>query len=693
MCLFIYHCRLPLIAFALAFAALLAACASRAPEIALNGTVIDAYTGQPVPAATIKLGENQLTTDAGGKYQIAQWTDKDTLQVAASGYEPVTIALASQPQLTQPTPPAVTLDAKIRPNTIAGAITDAYTGKPLAGALVKASEMLSVTTGADGRYTIAGVPEGFTLSISAPDHEASSQSLKQTISFDAALRPNVLAGTITDRYTNQPVAGAVVAIGDKLRATTGADGRYRLEGVPSTAAVQISADGYAALTQPIDKTIALDAILRPDVLKGTLVDSVSGAPIKNATLLASATAGSGDVAFARIDNRSDGSFKLEGVPEQGLIQVLAPGYSKAVIELKSGSVPTTIKLEPFSAKALYVKTSVAAYGGMKQMDEYFKIIDNTELNAMVLDLKSDNLADLGLIYYQSNVPIIKELGTSKDLMDIRAILAEAKKHNVYMIARIHIFAHDNLLAETKPEWAAHDDRGCKPNETRKCNGPIFYADWDIAWLDQWNENVWDYNIDLAVEAAQLGFDEVNFDYIRFANDGKTDHMVLSKAIDWRNNPEPLYENIGRFMERAHRKINGAGAFFSADVFGYAAWNPQPNIGQNMEIMSQHADYICPMVYPSHFSFGELGFDDPATHPYEIVAASMQRGAKLIGTNRARLRPWLQDFTLLWRPPIIEYGPKEVRAQIDAAESDKIDAGWLLWDSDNDYTVDALKPEK
>src|SRR5262249_43493523 len=157
MRLFISFRRLPVMVLALAFAALLAACASRAPEIALNGTVIDAYTGQPVPAATIKLGEHQLTTDAGGKYQIVQWTDKDTLQVAASGYDPIPIALPSQPQLTQPTPPAVTLDAKIRPNTIAGAITDAYTGKPLAGALVKASEALSMTTGADGRYTIAGV--------------------------------------------------------------------------------------------------------------------------------------------------------------------------------------------------------------------------------------------------------------------------------------------------------------------------------------------------------------------------------------------------------------------------------------------------------------------------------------------------------------------------------------------------------
>src|SRR5205085_4766791 len=237
-------------------------------------------------------------------------------------------------------------------------------------------------------------------------------------------------------------------------------------------------------------------------------------------------------------------------------------------------VPATIKLEPFQAKALYMKTSVAAQG-MDVVNEYFDLIDRTELNALVLDLKSDNLVDLGLIYYDSQVPIIKELGTSKPLMDVKAILAEAKRRNIYTIARVHIFAHDNLLAETKPEWAAHDTRGCKRGENRPCNGPVFYADWDIAWLDPWNQQVWDYNIALATEAAQLGFDEVNFDYIRFPNDGATQYMTLSKPADWRNNPQAMYDNIGSFMDRAKRSINGSGAFFSADVFGYAAWAPQP----------------------------------------------------------------------------------------------------------------------
>src|SRR5215216_839677 len=248
--------RLSLVAVCFALAAVLVACGD--PDIALNGTIVDAYTGKPIPAATIKLGNNELTTDNGGKFQIAKWTDQDTLQVMAKGYEPITLPLASQPQLAKPTPPAVSIDAKIRPNTISGTISDAYTGKPLAGALVKASAAISATTGADGRYSLSGVPESFTLTVAAQDHESASQSFKRTTSFDTALRPNALTGTITDSLSGKPIAGAAVKAGDAT-ATTGDDGHYRIDNLPENATLQITADGYAALTQPIEKMLTISA--------------------------------------------------------------------------------------------------------------------------------------------------------------------------------------------------------------------------------------------------------------------------------------------------------------------------------------------------------------------------------------------------------------------------------------------------
>jgi hypothetical protein len=285
------------------------------------------------------------------------------------------------------------------------------------------------------------------------------------------------------------------------------------------------------------------------------------------------------------------------------------------------------------------------------------------------------------------VPEVVEAETSADYMPIREMLAEAKRRNIYTIARIHIFAHDNALLEKHPDWYVQKD------------GKPWFADFGIAWLDAYDERVWDYNIKLGVEAAQLGFDEIQFDYIRFPSDGDLTGTKFKGPRDWRNNPDEMYNNIGRFMERAHRAINGAGAYFSVDVFGYVAWKPQPNIGQNLQVMGKYSDYVYPMVYPSHFVFGELGFENPGAHPFELVDFSMQKVKdQLQGeASRAKVRPWLQDFTLIWVPKkyIVRYGPKEVRAQIDAAEKNAANGvtGWALWDSDNDYEAAALKPQE
>ncbi len=441
------------------------------------------------------------------------------------------------------------------------------------------------------------------------------------------------------------------------------------------------------LTQPLEKIITLDAVLRPDVLKGTLVDSATGAPINNATVLATPNAESDAVAAKRLENVANGSFQLDGVPEQGYIEVLAPGYRKAMIEIKPGSIPSAIKLEPFTSKALYVTAAVAA--NHELLMKFFDTIDRTELNTIVIDLKSDLRDDLGLIYYDSQVPIVKEIGSARPKMDLKAILAEAKKRGIYTIARVHIFSHDNVLAEAKPEWAAKD----------RSTGGVF-ADYPgpgihYDWLDPWNRNVWDYNIQLSVEAVHLGFDEINYDYIRFpslefAADDK-DRLQLSKpdATD-----EEKYANIVEMLKQSQTAINAAGAFLSVDVFGVVAWEPSGLIGQDISRMGEYTDYVCPMVYPSHFWPGAAGFDNPAQHPYEIILESMQRGAKLLDGKRAMLRPWLQDFTLTWVPKdqIVEYGPNEVRAQIKAMEDFGKAAGWQLYDSANQYTVEALKPQ-
>ena len=661
----------------------LAAC-STPPQPVLIGTVTDDYTGAPIANATVLIGETATTTNADGTYRALGWDAEDTLAVDVGGYESFAVALAEQYQPNASQALTVTLDVVLRPNTLNGSLRDSYTGAPIVGATVRASDTISTTTDADGRYTLSGLPEQLTLAIDAADYESLRADLARATSFDAELRPNSLTGVITDRFTGGPVAGATVRAGT-IAATTDADGRYELNGVEEETTISIEAPGYAPLSQAIQKATTLDAVLRPDVIRARLIDATSNEAVRNATIIATPELGASDVAFERIDNSGDGSFVLEGIPEQGYIQILAPGYRKAVIEIQPGNIPDTIALEPFKTRAVYITAAVATNERLRT--RFFDLIDRTELNAIVIDIKSDLRDDLGLIYYDSQVPIVKELGTARPYYDLPAILAEAKRRNIYTIARVHIFSHDNVLADARPDWAARD----------RSTGGVF-ADYPTpsiryTWLDPWNRNVWDYNIQLSVEAAQLGFDEINYDYIRFPSlefdPTDKDRLELSRT----GTAEEKYENIAEVLRLSHRAINGVGAYFSVDVFGYTVFRPSELIGQNIEIMAEHTDYVCPMIYPSHFSPGDLGHDLPARYPYEVIAASLARGGEKVADKYALLRPWLQDFTLVWVPQnqIVEYGPEQVRAQIRAVDDYPDTGGWILYDSANTYSEDALLP--
>lgn len=660
-------------------------------SVTLTGTITDAYTGQPV-VADIKIGRTKLATDGNGAFMTSKWRTKDTLEVSAAGYEPSSIPLEAQPEVNQTDVLTVTLNTALRPNTLSGTVTSAYSGAPLAGALVQvplnSTQVVSATTDTEGRYMLSGLPADFTLKVAAPDHNPFEEQVSRKTTFDAALRPSILSGIVTDQFSDAPLEGVAVMAGDATTKTS-ADGTYQLSGIAAdTSKVAFSLEGYAPTMEEIKRSTELDVALRPDVLAGTLVDKETGKPIRNATIIATETLPGSDVAFTRIDNSRDGAFTLEGLPEAGYVQVIAPGYRKAVIEIKPGNIDTEIELEPFMVKALYVTAAVAS--SLDFIKEYFDVIDQTELNAIVIDLKSDMRDDLGLIYYDSQVPIVQELGTAADRMDLPAILAEAQKRGIYTIARVQVFSHDNALADAKPEWAIKDAE----------TGEV-YADYPgpnirYAWLDPWNQNVWDYNIQLSLEAIELGFDEINFDYIRYPDGSDEDYrtgFIFSHPTDPENNPDAMYQNLANFMEQSQRAINGSGAFFSVDLFGRVLVKPSMPIAQNIAVMAPYADYICPMPYPSLWWPGYLGFDNPTAHPYEVIFESVKSGQEFIEGQRAMLRPWLQDHTDPWQGArVVEYGPAEVRAQIDAAEATGVVAGWMLYDSANTYTEAALKPE-
>jgi hypothetical protein len=197
--------------------------------------------------------------------------------------------------------------------------------------------------------------------------------------------------------------------------------------------------------------------------------------------------------------------------------------------------------------------------------------------------------------------------------------------------------------------------------------------------------VWEYNVDIAVEAAQAGFDEVQLDYLRFPSDGLLEDADYGAEFA----DEARIDAITGFLERTRESLKPTGAFLSINVAGLTMWEEgDGGIGQNLAAMAPYADVVCPQLFPSHFYPGQLGLDIPNDHPYDVVMMSLQSGADLAPDAIDKLRPWLQDFSY---GEGIAYEAAEVKAQIQAVD-DFGAHGWMLWSPTNDYHDDALAAE-
>ena len=206
-------------------------------------------------------------------------------------------------------------------------------------------------------------------------------------------------------------------------------------------------------------------------------------------------------------------------------------------------------------------------------------------------------------------------------------------------------------------------------------------------MDPFREEVWDYAIAVAKEAAAKGFDEVQFDYVRFPTDGKLSAAKYSQA----NNSQTRLPAIAAFLARARRELAPLGVFVAADVFGYTAFNENDtDIGQRVEELAAHLDYICPMVYPSGYHRGIPGVRNPVAQPYEIVKESVRLTRKRAAPAPTVVRPWLQDFKDYAFDKRI-FGVTEIKAQLRGAK-DGGAVGYMLWNPKNDYTGSALPPK-
>jgi hypothetical protein len=324
-------------------------------------------------------------------------------------------------------------------------------------------------------------------------------------------------------------------------------------------------------------------------------------------------------------------------------------------------------------KALYV--NAWAFGSPK-LWQLVRLADSTEINAFVIDIKDDT----GCLLYPSDVKVAEDIGATKCVRthDIASRLDTLRAHDIYTIARI-VVAKDPLLAERKPKWSVQNRDG----------SGLWRDRIGIAWVDAYNDSVWIYAAQLAQEAVKLGFNEVQFDYVRFPDEPKE---AMAQAVFAARKPgETQREGVQAGITILTSRIQPLGVPVTFDIFGLtSSATGDLGIGQVWEDFATRADVVLPMVYPSHYYRGSYGLAWPNGEPYRVVhdalSEALERSRPL--ANAATIRPYLQAFTLGRRKP--RYTPHEIREQIRAAEELGIDT-WVLWNPRSVYQRDSLRP--
>lgn len=393
--------------------------------------------------------------------------------------------------------------------------------------------------------------------------------------------------------------------------------------------------------------------------RGKVLDSDSGEPIKGALV----TVGN-DV----IRTDENGMFTVQG--QAATIGFRAYGYTRTTVPVPAslGRTSLEIRLKPFMPKALYLTNY--GIGDRSLRGNALKLINETELNSLVIDVKGDR----GMITYTSDIPLAAEIGAQKLIIvkDIKGLLGTLKEKGIYTIARIVVFK-DNVLG------AAHPDLAIKT-----ANGQLWRDREGLVWMDASKKEVWDYNIDIAEEAARMGFDEIQFDYVRFPDQ-------KGPVFGVENTETNRVNAVSGFLQEARQRLIPYNVFLSADIFGYVAWNLNDTyIGQRLDSIAASVDYLALMLYPSGFQFGIPGYTNPVAHPYEIISHTLARAQQRSGLPAVRFRPWLQGFRDYAFDKRIFAGP-EIRTQIDASESFGA-GGWMLWNPRNVYLAQGLNKD-
>jgi hypothetical protein len=370
------------------------------------------------------------------------------------------------------------------------------------------------------------------------------------------------------------------------------------------------------------------------------------------------------------DGRADDASGATPDPATDSIRAdsIAAAEAEAEAAAQAASAGPRAAAPPY-LRGIYLNAYAA--GSRARLANLLALADSTEINAFVIDVKDERG-----IHYNSEIALARELQQEGEntLRDLPAFIDRIRPHGIWTMARIVVF-NDPILSKAKPAWSI-----------RRPDGSLWADRAGYTWVSPWDPEVWDYNISIAEEAARAGFNEIQFDYIRFPEP----YPSLPTQVHPKANGERT-EAIVAFLDEARRRLHPLGVVVSADVFGLSPNDPRDiNIGQQWEAVTAAADHILPMVYPSHYFPTHLrGVPRPNRMPYETVFASVGMGMvraqrmRDAGITTARVIPWLQAFSAPWVDRDFPYGPEQAAAQIRAVYDVGLE-DWVFWHPGSRY---------
>jgi len=366
-----------------------------------------------------------------------------------------------------------------------------------------------------------------------------------------------------------------------------------------------------------------------------------------------------------------------------------PTVSPSPTPLQSGNAAESKGNDVKSVKEIKVRAVYLtgwSAGNMNKIQQIINLSKTTELNAVVIDIKDDD----GKVGYDTSIKEVRDIGAYEKKYDVDKALKVLHENNIYVIGRLVCFK-DPVLPNKRLDLAY-----------KSVNGGVWRDNKGRAWINPFNKDSWDYIINIAKEAVDKGFDEIQYDYIRFPNAGDGGNI---KLIDFGPNfdPNTKSDNIAEFLKKSMEEIHeGKGVPLSADLFAISAVGTADDktLGQNWEKLSAEIDYICPMAYPSHYALGQeirgVKFPKPDLDPYNVVYQTLLSGKDRLNAleKKAKIRPYLQAFTATWigSGNWQKYGAQQIREQIKAV----YDAGydeWILWDPANAYPEACFEKKK